>query len=136
MSGPYAEFLIGCDLPIDKDDTWESVNNLTGSEHIICEYQKQHYWTGHSFIINNRSCCEAGRGRYLKYVTSSLLLLFIDTCMKSLVGDGSIKQPRFGKGHARGEFPVSLAHEFMKSARKRQRGRKRFYVLFDSITKT
>ncbi len=53
-----------------------------------------------------------------KYVTSSLVLPFINTCMKSLAGDGSIKQPWFGKGNARSEFPVSSAHEFVKSARK------------------
>ena len=54
-------------------------------------------------------------------MTSSLVLTFINTCMKSLVGDGSIKQPWFDKGNARREFPVSSAHESIKSARKRVR---------------
>ena len=40
-NGP--EFLIGwCDFPLEKDDTWAPITNLTGSEHIICEFQKQH----------------------------------------------------------------------------------------------
>jgi len=40
-NGP--EFLIGCrDFPLEKDDTWEPKTNLTGSEHMICEFQKQH----------------------------------------------------------------------------------------------
>ena len=39
-NGP--EFLIGCrDFPLEKDDTWEPITNLTGSEHMICEFQKQ-----------------------------------------------------------------------------------------------
>jgi len=40
-NGP--EFLIGwCDFPLERDDTWEPITNLTGSEHMICEFQKQH----------------------------------------------------------------------------------------------
>jgi hypothetical protein len=40
-NGP--EFLIGwCDFPLEKDDTWEPITNLTGSEHMICEFQKQY----------------------------------------------------------------------------------------------
>ena len=40
-NGP--EFLIGWrDFPVEKDDTWEPITNLTGSEHMICEFQKQH----------------------------------------------------------------------------------------------
>ena len=40
-NGP--EFLIGWrDFPLEKDDTWEPITNLTGSEHKICEFQKQH----------------------------------------------------------------------------------------------
>jgi hypothetical protein len=40
-NGP--EFLIGwSDFPLEKDDTWEPKTNLTGSEHMICEFQKQH----------------------------------------------------------------------------------------------
>ena len=40
-NGP--EFLIGWrDFPLEKDDTWEPITNLTGSEHMICEFQKQH----------------------------------------------------------------------------------------------
>jgi hypothetical protein len=35
------QFLIGwCDFPLDKDDTWESITNLPGSEHMIAEFQK------------------------------------------------------------------------------------------------
>ena len=77
-----------------------------------------------------------------KYVTSSLVLPFINTCMKSLAGDGSIKQSWFGKGNTRSEFPVSSAHESVKSARKSVREdlelrwvtnlseeRKRFYLI-------
>ena len=40
-NGP--EFLIGWrDFPLERDDTWEPTSNLTGSEHRICEFQKQH----------------------------------------------------------------------------------------------
>ena len=46
-----------------------------------------------------------------KYVTSSLVLSFIHTCMKSLAEDRSIKQPWFGPGNPRREFPVSSVHE-------------------------
>ena len=75
-------------------------------------------------------------------MTNSLVLSFINTCIKSLVGDGSIKQPWFGKGNARSEFPVSSTHESIKSARKVVREdlelrwvtnlseeRKRFYLI-------
>jgi hypothetical protein len=35
------QFLIGwCDFPLDKDDTWEPITNLPGSEHMIAEFQK------------------------------------------------------------------------------------------------
>jgi hypothetical protein len=27
------------DFPLEKDDTWEPIPNLTGSEHMICEFQ-------------------------------------------------------------------------------------------------
>ena len=30
------------DFPLEKDDTWEPITNLTGSEHMICEFQEQH----------------------------------------------------------------------------------------------
>jgi hypothetical protein len=40
-NGP--EFLIGWrDFPLERDDTWEPISNLTGSENMICEFQKQH----------------------------------------------------------------------------------------------
>ncbi len=77
-----------------------------------------------------------------KYVTSSLVLSFINTCSKSLAGDGSIKQSWFRKGNSRSEFPVSLDHESIKSSRKSVREdlelrwvtnlseeRKRFYLI-------
>jgi hypothetical protein len=36
------EFLIGwCDFPDPKDDTWESLGHLSGSEHMIREFNKQ-----------------------------------------------------------------------------------------------
>ena len=28
------------DFLLDKDDTWEPIANLTGSENMICEFQK------------------------------------------------------------------------------------------------
>ena len=28
------------DFPLDKDDTWEPITNLPGSEHMIAEFQK------------------------------------------------------------------------------------------------
>ena len=37
------EFLIGWrDFLLEKDDTWEPITNLTGSDHMICEFQNQH----------------------------------------------------------------------------------------------
>ncbi len=43
MTKKGLEFLIGwSDCPLGKDDTWEPITNLTGSEHMICEFQKQH----------------------------------------------------------------------------------------------
>jgi hypothetical protein len=30
------------DFPLGKDDTWQPITNLTGSEHMICEFQTQH----------------------------------------------------------------------------------------------
>jgi hypothetical protein len=36
------EFLIGwCDFPLDKDDTWEPINNLPLSEHMIADFNNQ-----------------------------------------------------------------------------------------------
>ncbi len=32
----------GGDFPLEKDNAWERITNLTGSEHMICEFQKQH----------------------------------------------------------------------------------------------
>jgi hypothetical protein len=41
MTKNGVEFLIGWrDFPLDKDDTWESITNLPGSEHMITEFQK------------------------------------------------------------------------------------------------
>jgi hypothetical protein len=42
-NGPEPKFLIGWrDFPLEKDDTWEPKTNLMGSEHMICEFEKQH----------------------------------------------------------------------------------------------
>ena len=41
MTKNGVEFLIGwCDFPLDKDDTWEPITNLPGSEHMIAEFQR------------------------------------------------------------------------------------------------
>jgi hypothetical protein len=41
MTKNGVEFLIGwCNFPLEKDDTWEPIINLPGSEHIIAEFQK------------------------------------------------------------------------------------------------
>ncbi len=41
MTKNGVEFLIGlCDFPLDKDDTWELITNLPGSEHMIVEFQR------------------------------------------------------------------------------------------------
>ena len=40
MTKNGVEFLIGWrDFPLDKDDTWEPITNLRGSEHMIAEFQ-------------------------------------------------------------------------------------------------
>jgi hypothetical protein len=42
MTKNGVEFLIGWrEFPLDKDDTWEPITNLPGSEHVIAEFQKQ-----------------------------------------------------------------------------------------------
>ncbi len=41
MTTNGVEFLIGWrDFPLDKDDTWEPITNLPGSEHMIAAFQK------------------------------------------------------------------------------------------------
>ena len=41
MTKNGVEFLIGWrDFPLDKDDTWEPITNLPGSEHMIVEFQR------------------------------------------------------------------------------------------------
>jgi hypothetical protein len=41
MTKNGVEFQIGCrDFALDKDDTWESITNLPGSEHMIDEFQR------------------------------------------------------------------------------------------------
>ena len=41
MTKKGVEFLIGWrDFPLDKDDTWEPITNLPGSEHMIAEFQR------------------------------------------------------------------------------------------------
>jgi len=41
MTKNGVEFLIGWrDFPLDKDDTWEPITNLPGSEHMIAEFQR------------------------------------------------------------------------------------------------
>ena len=41
MTKNGVEFLIGWrDFPLDKDDTWEFITNLPGSEHMIVEFQR------------------------------------------------------------------------------------------------
>jgi hypothetical protein len=42
---------------------------------------------------------------------------FINTCIKSLAEDGSIKQPWFDPGNASSEFPVWSFHESIKAPR-------------------
>ncbi len=49
MTKNGVEFLIGWrDFPLVKDDTWESITNLPGSEHMITEFQK--HWEEESVI--------------------------------------------------------------------------------------
>ena len=52
-----------------------------------------------------------------KVVTSSLVLSFIHTCMKSLAEHGSLKQPWFGPANPWREFSVSSSYESIKTAR-------------------
>ena len=41
MTKNGVEVLIGWrDFPLDKDDTWEPITNLPGSEHMIAEFQR------------------------------------------------------------------------------------------------
>ncbi len=51
------------------------------------------------------------------YVTSSLVLAFIHTYMKSLAEDGSIKQTLFGPGNPRREFSVTVCHQPMNPSK-------------------
>jgi hypothetical protein len=86
-----------------------------------------------------------------KYPTSSLVLPFMNSCMRSLSEDAPIKQTWLGTANVRREFPVSSAHACVQSVRKNIRedmedrwvtnlseDRKRFYLvssLLDPRTK-
>ena len=86
-----------------------------------------------------------------KYPTRSLVLLFMNSCMRSVSDDAPIKQTWLGTGNVRREFPVSSAHACVQSVRKNIRedmedrwvtnlseDRKRFYLvssLLDPRTK-
>ena len=86
-----------------------------------------------------------------KYPTSSLVLPFINSCMRSVSEDAPIKQTWLGTGNVRREFAVSSAHTSVQSVRKNigedmedrwvthlSEDRKRFYLvssLLDSHTK-
>jgi hypothetical protein len=86
-----------------------------------------------------------------KYSTSSLVLSFMNSCMRSLSEDDPIKQTWMGTGNVHREFPVSSAHACVQSVRKNIRedmedrwvtnlseDRKRFYLvssLLDLYTK-
>jgi hypothetical protein len=52
-NGP--EFLIGCrDFPLDKDDTWEPITNLRGSEHMFCEFQHELYYADKTAAVRKQ----------------------------------------------------------------------------------
>jgi hypothetical protein len=50
-----------------------------------------------------------------KYPTSSLVLPFMNSCMRSLSEDDPIKQTWLGTANVRREFPVSSAHDCVQS---------------------
>jgi hypothetical protein len=86
-----------------------------------------------------------------KYPTSSLVLSFMNSCMRSLSEDAPIKQTWLGTGNVHREFAVSSAHACVQSVRQNIRedmedrwvtnlseDRKRFYLvssLLDPHTK-
>ncbi len=52
MTKNGVEFLIGWrDFPLDKDDTWEPITNLPGSEHMTAEFQR--HWEEQYKIQNH-----------------------------------------------------------------------------------
>ena len=57
MTKNGVEFLIGWrDFPLDKDDTWEPITNLPGSEHMIAEFQRnweEQYKIQTSFLLHH-----------------------------------------------------------------------------------
>ena len=68
MTENVVEFLIGCrDFPLDKDDTWESVTNLPGSEHMIVEFQN--HWE-EEYIIKMSEELQSVNGDRLAVFTS------------------------------------------------------------------
>ena len=87
----------------------------------------------------------------IKSPTDSLVLPFMNSCMRSLSEDAPIKQTWLGTANVRREFPVSSAHACVQSVRKNIRedmedrwvtnlseDRKRFYLvssLLDPRTK-
>jgi hypothetical protein len=125
-----------------KNEDFQLCSGLLGLVSTIqtyCVKELGYHWTGTASLSTVAAAVKQAEGD--KYVTSSLVLSFINTRIKSLPGDGSIKQPWFGKGNARSEFHVSSAHESIKSARKSgedlelrwvtnlSEERKRFYLI-------
>lgn len=53
-----------------------------------------------------------------KYPTNSLLLSFMNSCMRSLSEDAPIKQTWLGTGNVRRELAVSSSHVCVQSVRK------------------
>jgi hypothetical protein len=77
-----------------------------------------------------------------KYPTTSLVLSFMNSCMRSLSEDHPIKQTLFDTANVYREFPVSSVHVCVQSVRKNIRedmedrwvtnlseNRKRFYLV-------
>jgi hypothetical protein len=78
--------------------------NLTGSEHMICEFQKQHEL---DYTDRRKAMDEKNVSTALDNTSDDIQEARDDN-----------NQPWFDKGNARSEFPVSSVHESIKSARK------------------
>ncbi len=71
MTKNGVEFLIGWrDFPLDKDETWEPITSLPGSEHMIAEFQR--HWEEQYKIKNSNTSPHRGNARVTVFLQWNL----------------------------------------------------------------
>ncbi len=97
------EFLIGWGgFPDPKDDTWEPLDHLSGSEHMIREFNEQ--WEK-DYVRKMTETLQAQTVRRKSVAEKNAQRDDIDEAMGEVGGD--VKQTWLGTGNVRREFPVS-----------------------------